>query len=214
MRSQSRASFSASTTVHPGNGGWIARALIPPSTWANAVSVTVVALSLAGQPLPCKYLPLFLHVGYNHTPAPEGAVLVAGKAGNVPALQAALEARGSTEEANDVRGRLAHHRMLGLSSGHAAIMHTDSPCDLQSGCTALYYTASRGHLEAFQILLAAGANPVAATKVKSGTGATLPFAQDLTSGMTSLDGTPTGCALCPTYPLPTRVTRLSTPYLL
>ena len=42
----------------------------------------------------------------------------------------------------------------------------DAPCELQSGCTALYYTASRGHLKALQLLLAVGANPVAATQVR------------------------------------------------
>ena len=39
----------------------------------------------------------------NHAPAPEGAVLAAAEAGDVPALQAALDAGGSTEEADEVR---------------------------------------------------------------------------------------------------------------
>ena len=104
MRNQSRVTISASTTVHPSGGGWIARALVPPSTWANAASVTVVAISLAGRPLPCNCLPLFLHVGYNHAPTPEGDVLAAGETGDVSALKAALDAGGSTEEANEVRG--------------------------------------------------------------------------------------------------------------
>ena len=40
---------------------------------------------------------------YNHTPAPEGAVFAAAKAGDVLALKAALDAGGSTEEADKVR---------------------------------------------------------------------------------------------------------------
>jgi len=44
-------------------------------------------------------------VGYNHAPAPAGAVLEAASAGDVAALQAALDAGGSTEEnLNEVRG--------------------------------------------------------------------------------------------------------------
>ena len=84
---------------------WIARALVSPTTWADAVSVTVVSLSLAGRPLPCDCLPAILRVGYNHAPASAGAVFAAAKAGDVPAQQAALDAGGSTEEADTVRGR-------------------------------------------------------------------------------------------------------------
>ena len=85
-------------------GGWTARALASPSAWADAVSVTVVSLSLAGRPLPCDCLPATLQVGYNHAPAPAGAVFAAAMAGDVPALQAALDAGGSTEEAGEVCG--------------------------------------------------------------------------------------------------------------
>ena len=84
-------------------GGWILRALIRPAAWADAASVTVVSLSLAGQPVPCDCLPATLRVGYNHAPAPDGAVYQAAQAGDVVALQAALDAGGSTEEANNVR---------------------------------------------------------------------------------------------------------------
>ena len=38
----------------------------------------------------------------NHSPAPEGAVFAAAWAGNVASLQAALDAGGSTEEADEV----------------------------------------------------------------------------------------------------------------
>ena len=83
--------------------GWIARVLIHPATWSDAVSVSVVSLSLAGQPLSCHCLPATLRVGYNHAPAPAGAVYDAAQDGDVPALQAALDAGGSTEEADEVR---------------------------------------------------------------------------------------------------------------
>ena len=85
------------------DGGLIARALARPASWADAASVTVVSLSLAGRPLPCDCLPATLRVGYNHSPAPEGAVLLAAEAGDVAALQAALDAGGSTEETDEVR---------------------------------------------------------------------------------------------------------------
>ena len=90
--------------ARPSEDGWIVRALVRPSTWADAVSVTVVSLSHAGRPLPCDCLPAILRVGYNHAPAPEGAVFEAAEAGDVPALQAALDAGGSTEEENEVGG--------------------------------------------------------------------------------------------------------------
>jgi hypothetical protein len=47
--------------------------------------------------------PLYVTVGhYNHAPAPEGPVTAAAKSGNVPALLAALDADGSTEERDEV----------------------------------------------------------------------------------------------------------------
>ena len=91
-------------TARLSGGGWIARALVCPSSWAGAAVVTVVSLSLAGRPLPCDCLPATVPVGYNHAPAPAGAVYAAASAGDVPALQDALDAGGSTEEANWVRG--------------------------------------------------------------------------------------------------------------
>ena len=87
-------------SARPSGSGWTARALLRPSAWANADSVTVVSLSLAGRPLPCDCLPATLRVGYNHASAREGAVFEAAKAGDLPALQAALDAGGSTEESN------------------------------------------------------------------------------------------------------------------
>jgi len=93
---------SVPVTTRPSGGGWIIRALVRLSAWAEAASVTVFSLSLAGQPLPCDSLPATLRVGYNHAPAPAGAVLVAARGGDVPALQTALDAGGSTEEATEV----------------------------------------------------------------------------------------------------------------
>ena len=88
----------------PSGGGCIIRALARPSVWADAASVTVLSLSLAGRPLPCDFLPATLRVGYNHDPAHAGAVLEAAIAGDAAALMAAIEAGGSTEEADTVWG--------------------------------------------------------------------------------------------------------------
>ena len=92
-----------SISVRPSGSDWIARALIRPALLADAVVVTVDSLALAGRPLTCDCLPVTRGVGYNHAPAPVGAVYRAASAGNVPALQAALDAGGSTEEADHVR---------------------------------------------------------------------------------------------------------------
>lgn len=90
-------------SVRSSDGGWIARALIRPTFWTGAVSVTVVSLSVAGRPLAGDCLPATLRVGYNHAPAPAGAVLRFAGVGNLPALQTALDCGGSTEEADEVR---------------------------------------------------------------------------------------------------------------
>ena len=91
-------------STRPSGGGWIARALVRPAAWADAASLTVVSLSRAGRPLPCDCLPATLQVGYNHSRAPAGTLSEAAEAGDVAALQAALDAGGSTEEADEVRG--------------------------------------------------------------------------------------------------------------
>ena len=100
-----KAAYEIPLSARPSHGGgWMARALIRPAAWANADSVTVVSLVFAGRPLPCDCLPATLPAGYNHAPAPAGAVMSAAKAGDAKALEAALEAGGSTEEADTVRG--------------------------------------------------------------------------------------------------------------
>ena len=50
-------SRSAPVSARPSGVGWIARALIRPAAWADAASVTVVSLKLAGRPFPCNCLP-------------------------------------------------------------------------------------------------------------------------------------------------------------
>ena len=102
----SRASLSVPVYVRPSDGGWIARALTHPAAWADAASVTVHSMSFAGRSLPCDCLPSTLQGSYNHAPAPEGAVYAAAQAGNVQALQAALDAGGSTEDTDGVSNEL------------------------------------------------------------------------------------------------------------
>ena len=110
---QPRGVVSVLVKARPLEGGWIIRALVHPSVWANAASVTMHSMSLAGQPLPCDCLPATLRVGYNHAPAPEGAVFAAARDGDVPALQVALDAGGSTEEVDTVRGGGGRGKQLG-----------------------------------------------------------------------------------------------------
>ena len=119
MRAPSSGSCSVPLSLHLTNNGWIARALILPATWANATSLTIVRLTLAGLPLASDSLPASIRVGYNHAPAFRGAVFDAAQAGDVAALQAALEAGMSTEEADRVRGAVegwegAHYSSSGL----------------------------------------------------------------------------------------------------
>lgn len=99
-----RASFSVPVSMRPSGDSWVARALIRPATWADADFVSLDYVAFAGQPLACDCLPGRLRVGFNHAPAAAAAVLKASREGNVPALQAALNARGSTEDSDEVRG--------------------------------------------------------------------------------------------------------------
>ena len=103
IKGQLDASYSVPVAVRPSGEGWIARVLFDPAVWADTASITVVSLSLDGLPLVFDCLPATITVGFNHAPAPAGAVHAAAKAGDVVALQAALIAGGSTEEANAVR---------------------------------------------------------------------------------------------------------------
>ena len=101
---RSRSFYSVPVSVRTTAAGWTARALIRPQTWDDAASVTLTSITLTGRPLPCDCLPVTLRVGYNHASAPAGAVHAAANAGDVLGLQAALDAGGSTEEADEVCG--------------------------------------------------------------------------------------------------------------
>jgi len=98
VRERPTTCVSAPVSTRAIRGGLIARALIHPVWWVDATFVSVRSLTLAGQPLFFGGLPTAVYVGYNHAPAPEGAVYQAALLGDVPALQAALDAGGSTEE--------------------------------------------------------------------------------------------------------------------
>ena len=106
---------------------------------------------------------------------------------NVPALQSALDNGGSTEEADEVRW---FEKGLGPTpptatpvpaptvtlvpaphppthSHTSSAHHTPSTRPLlQYGRSALHWAAHYGHLEALRTLLAAGADPARADKVR------------------------------------------------
>ena len=105
--SNSRVTFTVPVSARSSPRGWIVRALIHPDTWKHATSICVEALSLARRHLPCQgdCLPAILRVGFKHGRAGEGAVYAASKTGDVSALQAALDAGGSTDEMDEVRGK-------------------------------------------------------------------------------------------------------------
>ena len=104
IQGRSHVPHSVPMSVYPSGDRWMARALIRPSVWAEVQNVTVVSIMLAGRHQLCDCLPAALRVGYNHAPSPSGEVCAAARTGDVPALQAALDAGGSTEEADIVRG--------------------------------------------------------------------------------------------------------------
>ena len=110
-------------------GGWIVRALLHPAPWVDASSVSVVSLTQAGRPLPRDSLPATLRVGYNHAPAIAGAVFAATLADDLPALQAALDAAGSTEEADEVREET-------LGAVRSSLAPTRTPNPTHTGSTA------------------------------------------------------------------------------
>ena len=93
-------------TVHASSAGWVARAVIHPSSWAGAESLMLESLELTGRALRLLLagLPVTVEHGFSHDPAYAGAVYRAAEAGDVPALEAALAAGGSTEEKHEVSG--------------------------------------------------------------------------------------------------------------
>lgn len=100
---KSPATYSVPLSAHFSDGGIIARALIHPASWADADSVKVTSLTLGGHAVLCGILPATLGVGYNHARTRAGAVTAAAKVGDARALQAVLDAGGSTEEEDEVR---------------------------------------------------------------------------------------------------------------
>ena len=94
--------LSVPVSARPAGDGCIVRILVRPELWADADSVTVVSLTLAGRPFSCDSLPATVPVDYNHRKAPEGAITMAAKAGDIPALTLALRAGESTEESDEV----------------------------------------------------------------------------------------------------------------
>ena len=139
--------------------GWIARALIHPAAFADVASVTLVSISMEGRQLPCDCLPATVRVGYNHQPASVGAVYAAAEEENLPALQAALDAGGSTEEADEVRewgnGTVGETR----NRLHFGGVLYDTGLIFQDGWTSVQRSALFGNFECIRTLLGAGADP-------------------------------------------------------
>ena len=158
---QSRISTSVPVSLRPSDGVWVLRLLMRPPPWTGATSVTVMSLLLAGRPVLCADLPFTLRV-HNHAPAPAGAVVAAAAAGNASGIHAALDAGRSTEEADEVCTTSYLFRCQCVS------IQMPNPILMQDGCTASWYAASAGHLEALRTLLAAGADPAAPNKARRG----------------------------------------------
>ena len=80
----------------------------PRSSWGvGAAAAAPSPRYSSGSATPARPEPVASHVhlpACNHAAAPAGAVYAAAKAGDVRALQAALEAGASTDEADEVRG--------------------------------------------------------------------------------------------------------------
>ena len=102
---KSRATYSVPVSARPSGDEWIALALLRPVVFADATPMTLGSILFAGQPLPFYRLPATLRVGYN-SPTSAVAVYEAARDGIIPAQQAALDAGGSTEEADTVRREL------------------------------------------------------------------------------------------------------------
>ena len=99
---EARVSVCVLYTVRRSGGDFVARALMHPSSWVDAACMTLLSLTLAERPLLRCCLPATLPVGYNHAPAPAGAVFAAARSRDIPALHVALNAGGSTEEVDEV----------------------------------------------------------------------------------------------------------------
>ena len=109
---------------------------------------------------------------------------MAAKTGDVPALQAALDAGRSTEERDKVRERNGRVKQLNSPPPTRILIHeprrafivslvpppSRAASLVQTGCTAFYWATSNGHLEALHTLLEAGANPTIPSHVRGGRG--------------------------------------------
>ena len=149
---------SVRVSVRPSVSRYIARVLIRPASWTNATSITVASLSHGWLSSQADCLPATLRVGYSHDLVPEGRVSAAAKAGDVAALQAALDAGGSTEEADIVRARLKQcFQSDDLDHSVAPLPHL-LEAQLLDGWTGAFWAAERGHVEVIRLLIAAGAD--------------------------------------------------------
>ena len=64
-KGQPRTTFSVPVSMRPSGDSWVIRALIRPATWADAGSISLESVALAGQPLACDCLPARLRVLYH-----------------------------------------------------------------------------------------------------------------------------------------------------
>ena len=134
LRNKSRVAFSVPAAVRPARDSWVARALKHPMYWADAESITITSCTLAGRPLLGDLLPATIQVGFNHASARAGAVHAAAKSGDVSALQAALTAGGSTEEADVVRTLLrVYHLYVGVIARCSKCLAFFSSCPRIAG---------------------------------------------------------------------------------
>lgn len=164
VSSMSLVCHSVQVSARPSGNIWIARALLHPASWADAVSVTVVSISFATSMLPCECLPAHLPM-YRCVLAPPGKVYVAARRGDVVAIKDALYTGGSTEEADSVSMELGG----GPADNDMNILGPQLLL-LQFKCTALYWAARYGHFEIVKELLTAGANPTLFDLVSMGEG--------------------------------------------
>lgn len=158
---KTRKKFSLYGSARSSDSGCIFRALAHPALWADAASVALQSLTVAGRPLTSDRLPAALPVGYNHIPAPEGAVYAAANAGDMPALQAALDDGGSTEEADIVRwkkgmeaGSVVAELLMYRGGGKLLFTQWHHLSLLKDHWTAFCCATAHGHFDVLRMLVA------------------------------------------------------------